>query len=153
MENQKIRNATPTEYEGIDFKSQVEKSVFRYLVRLGFSPSYESETFVCVESFSPSVPFFTRRKVPRKPLYKGCLDMAELKDITYTPDIIFMFGDIKVIIEVKGFENDVFPIKRKLFRKYLETVDYPVVYAEIFTIKQLKEFLDWLTKYSNENNL
>lgn len=149
MENQKIRNATPVEFGGISFKSQTEKSVFRYLVNQGFNPSYESETFVCVEGFSPTIPFFTRRKMPRKSIYKNHLEMTDVRDITYTPDITFMYGEIKVIIEVKGFENDVFPLKRKLFRKYLETVNYPVVYAEIFTLKQLREFLANLTEYKN----
>lgn len=75
--------------------------------------------------------------------------MSKIREITYTPDITFMIEDLKVIIEVKGFENDVFPLKRKLFRKYLETVDYPVIYAEIFTIKQLREFLSYLKDYKN----
>lgn len=149
MENQKIRNATPTEFEGISFKSQTEKSIFRYLVKQGFNPSYESETFVCVEGFTPTVPFFTRRKLPKRSIYKGCFEMSKIREITYTPDITFMIEDLKVIIEVKGFENDVFPLKRKLFRKYLETVDYPVIYAEIFTIKQLREFLSYLKDYKN----
>lgn len=149
MDNKKILNATPTSFQGISFKSQTEKSMFRYLLNNGFNPSYESETFLCVEGFTPTVPFFNRKKVRGKHIYKNYLNTQPLPGITYTPDIIFMYRGIKVIIEVKGFENDVFPLKRKLFRRYLETLDYPVVYAEIFTLKQLREFLDELAKIAD----
>ena len=65
-------------------------------------------------------------------------------DMKYTPDFIFMFNGIKVIVEAKGIENDQFPIRKKLFRAYLETLDYPVIYAEIYTKKQLNEFINEL---------
>lgn len=67
--------------------------------------------------------------------------MKALQDITYTPDFTFRYDKYLVIIEVKGIENDQFPLRKKLFRAYLETLDYPVVFAEIFTIKQLNEFM------------
>lgn len=149
MDNRKILNATPTDFQGISFKSQTEKSVFRFLLNNGFNPTYESETFTCWEGFTPTVPFFNRRKVRGKHYYANHRDTQDVAGITYTPDIIFMYKGVKVIIEVKGFENDVFPIKRKLFRKYLETLDYPVVYAEIFTLKQLREFIAELDNITN----
>ena len=152
MENKKIRNATPSFFGDIKFKSQTEKSVFRYLLTNGYNPMYEPETFVCWKGFTPTVPFFNRRKVRGKPLYKNVLDLSAISDVTYTPDIIFMYEGIKVIIEVKGFENDVFPLKKKLFRQHLETLSYPVVYAEIFTLKQLKEFLSDLKTIANKEN-
>jgi len=61
-----------------------------------------------------------------------------------------MYGEIKVIIEVKGWENDNFSIKKKMFRMYLDTLPYPVVYAEIFTKKQLLEFMGELQKEAPE---
>lgn len=152
MENKKILNATPTSFEGISFKSQTEKSVFRYLKNNGYDPQYESETFECWEGFTPTVPFYNRRKVRKTHVFKNHLDTNKVQGVTYTPDIIFVYKGIKVIIEVKGFENDVFPLKKKLFRKYLETVGYPVVYAEIFTLKQLREFLEDLEYITNNNS-
>ena len=70
--------------------------------------------------------------------------MERLDDITYTPDFTFIHNGTKIIIEAKGKENDQFPLRKKLFRAYLETVDYPVIYAEIFTLRQLDEFLEVL---------
>lgn len=152
MENKKILNATPTDFQGIQFKSQAEKSVFRFLLNNGYNPAYESETFVCWEGFTPTVPFFNRRKARGKNYYVNYLNTQDVAGVTYTPDIIFIYKDTKVIIEVKGFENDVFPLKKKLFRKYLETLNYPVVFAEIFTLKQLREFLAELENIVNKSH-
>ena len=129
------------EYDGITFQSDLEKYVYVRLLHYGIRPRYEAETFTIWKGMKPTVPFYDIRKVRGKPVRKNHLNMQELDDITYTPDFIFYRGATKVIIEVKGKENDRFPMVKKLFRAYLETVDYPVVYAEIFTIKQLDEFI------------
>ena len=48
----------------------------------------------------------------------------KVRAITYTPDFIDPNG--KWIIEVKGFANDVFPLKWKLFKNYLNQNSVPV---------------------------
>lgn len=140
MNNRKVLNATPTiAKDGTEVKSKVEKMVYETLLDLGYEPKYESETFTYWKGRKPKTLFYDidfRRK--------NRLNMKKLIDAKYTPDIIFMYDDIKVIIEIKGFENDVFPLKKKMFRGYLDTLPYPVVYAEIFTKKQLMQFLEEL---------
>ena len=68
--------------------------------------------------------------------------------MTYTPDFV---GD-KWIIETKGNPNDAFPLRWKLFKKYL--VDHDLIYDLYVprnhkqideTIKQIKENVN---KYS-----
>lgn len=62
-----------------------------------------------------------------------------VEDITYTPDFNFKLNGIYVIMEAKGKENDVYPIKRNLFRKQLELLDYPVMFFEVHSKKEALE--------------
>lgn len=142
MKNRKILNATPvTSDTGIQMKSKAELMVYRTLMSRGIVPIYEGETFTYWKGMKPTIPFYDISKDRR--LRRN---MKKLIDMKYTPDFVFMYRGTKVIIEVKGFENDQFSIRKKMFRRYLETVGYPVVYAEIFTKRQLMEFLDELDR-------
>lgn len=139
-ENKKIVGATPDiAFDGTPMRSKLETNVYKWLYELGIKPKYESETFTYWSGPKPTVPFYDLDKT--RHCYKN---MKKLKGMKYTPDFIFYHGNIKVIVEAKGRENDQFPIRKKLFRAYLETLDYPVIYAEIYTKKQLKEFIETL---------
>ena len=133
--NKKIRGATKTTESGIAFKSEIEARIYKALVAEGFAPLYEKVTFTLSEKIRPTVPFFNR--------IKGLLglDMKPVRAITYTPDFTFEYNGILVVIEVKGFENDVFPVKRNLFRKHLETLNQPSMFFEVRTKKELLETL------------
>ena len=135
--NRRILNAASIEYDGIEFKSKAEKMVYQTLKENGFSPVYENEKFHFFKGFYPKVPFYDLGKDRHLHLNK-----KKLLDITYTPDFTFWLNDTKIIIEVKGWANDIFPLKKKLFRAHLETLDYPVIYAEIHTKRQLLEFIN-----------
>ena len=142
--NRKVLNATPViAKDGTHLKSKMERTVYETLLNLGYDVKYEPESFTYWTGFYPTVPFFDLDK--KRKLRKNS---KKLISMAYTPDFIFMHNDTKVIIEVKGWENDQFAIRKKLFRAYLETVPYKVVYAEIFTKRQLLEFLNVL---ENEN--
>jgi len=139
-ENKKIVGATPDiAFDGTPMRSKLETNVYKWLYELGIKPKYESETFTYWNGPKPTVPFYDLSKT--RHCYRN---MKKLVDMKYTPDFIFYHGNIKVIVEAKGRENDQFPIRKKLFRAYLETLDYPVIYAEIYTKKQLKEFIETL---------
>jgi hypothetical protein len=135
MKNKKIKNATKTTELGIAFRSEVEARIYKALVAEGFNPLYEKVTFTLSEKIRPTVPFFNR--------IKGLLglDMKPVQAITYTPDFTFEYNGILIVIEVKGFENDVFPVKRNLFRKHLETLNQPSMFFEVRTKKELLEAL------------
>lgn len=118
MENKKVKNATPNEYNGIKFKSLLEVMVYKTLLQEGFNPSYEPTKYPVWRGFKPEVPFY-------KPDLRGNLELQTKKviDITYTPDFLFLAPDNKTVIlfEVKGgYENDTYPLKEKMFRSYLE---------------------------------
>ena len=138
MANKKIIGATAKEHNGIKFKSKLEVAIYNMLLQEGFEPKYEEEKYTIWEGFYPKVPFYNKDKATR--LLK--IEKGKLRDITYTPDFTFKYKDTLVIIEAKGFENDVFPVKKKLFRKYLETNIPKSLYFEIYTQKQLKQAIN-----------
>lgn len=134
--NKKIRNANPLEYNGIKFKSRAEVSIYKLLLTHNIEAKYEERTFILSPPLRPTVPFYNRTKA------KGFNSvMSPINSITYTPDFTFMYNNILVIIEVKGFENDVFPVKRNLFRKLLETLNTYCMFFEIRTQKEMLEAL------------
>lgn len=141
--NKKIKNATPITYNGIDFKSTLEKRLYIHMLKLGITPLYELNKYVMSEKVVPKVPFFNRTK--RKTFHRI---MSPIREITYTPDFEFQYGKVWCIIEAKGMENDVFPVKRNLFRKMLETWDNPVMYFEIRTIRELNQAFEYIKEYN-----
>lgn len=137
MENKKIKNANSRIYDGISFKSAMEVTIYKALKEQGINPDYEANTFILSDKVRPTVPFYNRTG-------SGGFHLISepISKVTYTPDFTFTLNGIFVIIEVKGFENDVFPLKRNLFRKLLETMSYPVMYFEVRTKKELLQSLE-----------
>lgn len=137
-ENKKIINASPLEYDGISFKSKLEKMAYHTLKEQGFPVLYEPKKFIIWEGFRPNVPFYNKDASTR--MLK--MDRKKVIDITYTPDLMFEYNNHLIIIEMKGFENNTYPLKKKIFRKWLES-NYPnSIYFEIFTKKQLLQAID-----------
>lgn len=153
-ENKKIKNSTVCQDGDIVFKSKQEKAIYKYLQSIGITPGYEIEKFTIWDRAKFSIPYYDRygktfMKINRKPT-----------PIHYTPDFIFKIEDIKVILEVKGFKNDVTPYKIKLFRDYLERINNAtnkekLCYAVVYSIKDLKFLLNDLQntygKFIEEN--
>ena len=137
-ENKKIINASPLEYDGIFFKSKLEKMAYQTLKEQGFPVLYEPKKFIIWEGFRPNVPFYNKDTSTR--MLK--MDSKKVIDISYTPDLMFEYNNRLIIIEMKGFENNTYPLKKKIFRKWLES-NYPnSIYFEIFTKKQLLQAID-----------
>ena len=61
-ENKKIKNASPLEYDGISFKSKLEKMIYQTLKEQGFPVEYEPHKFVLWQGFRPTVPFYDKDK-------------------------------------------------------------------------------------------
>jgi len=111
--NKKVRNATTISYYGITFKSKLELYCFKKLKELEIEFKYEEYTFELIPSFefrNDSYELYKKGGAryfgPQRPHVRG---------MTYTPD----FVGAGWIIETKGNPNDAFPIKWKLFKKYL----------------------------------
>ena len=161
MPNKKIRNATTAKVKGITFKSQSEKMVYKTLLENGIKAQYEPKTFVLWEGFSPKTPFYDQETDRQQDIRNEGLEHKTSKilvkkstgvvGIRYTPDFYFRVDDVDVWIEVKGIENDVFYIKKKLFRKYLddrlEQTNQKSMFFEIYTKRQVLQALDIIREY------
>ena len=156
VENAKVINATPCSYNGIDFKSKLEMNIYKAIESEGYTPLYEPITFTIWNGFKPRIPFYKKNKSSRK----MALENTKIRDITYTPDIIFYAGTRMILVEVKpDYENDVFPYKKKLFRRFLEaqfegiSEEHMPIYVQVGTIKHLKDFIKILKEeYNNEES-
>lgn len=144
MENKKIKGATKTEVEGIEFRSKLEASIYKYLKSIDITPDYEPISVKIWDRDSFSVPYYDKvgknfRRITEKP-----------RVVKYTPDFVFNYGIYKVILEVKGFKNDVAPYKIRMFRDWLEGTQClcsaKYCYAVVYTIKDVKTLLADLDK-------
>lgn len=154
--NKKIRNATVTKKGSITFKSQLEKTIYNCLLEQGFDPEYEPTTFTIVDEFTAKTPFYDKEtdtqlkkrresgdNSPRKLVRKR----DALQGVRYTPDFHFKYNGVDVYIEAKGFENDVFYLKKKLFLRYLNSVETPALYFEVYSKKQMLQAIEIIKSY------
>lgn len=141
MINKKVKNATSVEYDGIKFKSKLELTIYKALREKGLNPLYEYNKFILQEGFRPSKPYYLKGVCP-----KTANGYAKIIQITYTPDFTVEYGDKILFIEAKGKQNDSYPIKRKLFLKYLESISNSY-FMEVYSKKDLLESLKQFEQY------
>ena len=102
-------------YDGITFKSGLEKYMYKALKDANIPCEYENHTFELLPSFT-----FKNDCIERQANSKGDFinrGNKKVLNLKYTPDFI---GD-GFIIETKGRANDAFPLRWKMF-KYLMTL-------------------------------
>lgn len=114
--NKKIYNATELEFEGIKFKSKLEVYCYKKLKEENIEFVYEGYTYNLVPTFKYKFNLYESYKKGSQWLFGK--KNNTVRGLTYTPD--FVNNTNKWIIECKGFPNDAFPLKWKLF-KYLLT--------------------------------
>ena len=107
-------------YDGITFASGLERYMYQALKKAKIHSEYEGETYVLVEGF-----YFENEAYERQSNGKG--DMVnrggkKILPIKYTPDFIGR----EFIIETKGRANESFPMRWKLFKKFINRC-YPHV--------------------------
>lgn len=147
MENKKVINATACHYDGIDFDSELEKKSYILLQQEGLNPQYTPRSFNVFEGKKFSVPFYSvfydkklKRKVWGRNRYK-------VRNIEYTPDFILYVTDasgteVMVVIEVKGYPNETYRYRKKLFQLLLEEKYPNSVFFETHNLKQLKTAIE-----------
>jgi len=118
MENKKIKNATPTTYKGVQYRSKLEVRFAMMLDAEKIPFAYEEETWVVLD----------------KQTYMG----KTIRCVTYTPD--FIIGN--VVVEIKGFRNDVFPLKRKLIIKFINDNRPDTIFIEAKTVADMRAAVD-----------
>lgn len=114
--NKKISNATELEFEGIKFRSKLEVYCYRRLKEEGLQFKYENYTYNLIPTFKYKFKLYEPYKKGSTWLFGEKNNI--IKGLSYTPD--FVNDEQGWIIECKGFPNDAFPLRWKLF-KYLLT--------------------------------
>jgi hypothetical protein len=99
--------------DGITFASNLEKYMYLALKKAKIHALYEGETFELVESFDFPFECFERQSNGKGELQNR--GNKKVLNIKYTPDFIGK----NFIIEVKGRANESFPMRWKLFKKYI----------------------------------
>ena len=101
-------------FDGITFASGLERYMYQVLKKNKIHAIYEGATFVLQEDFNFKIDSYERQA-------NGKGDMVNrgskrILPIKYTPD--FIGKDF--IIETKGRPNESFPIRWKLFKRYVK---------------------------------
>ena len=118
MKYRKTKNKGPVRSkkvvcDGITFASGLEKYMYQALKKAKIKAEYEGKTFVLIDGFE-----FELSSYERQSNGKGqFVDRGNKKilPIKYTPD--FVGKDF--IIECKGRANESFPIRWKLFKRFI----------------------------------
>ena len=101
-------------YDGIKFASGLEKYMYLALKRAKIQSVYEGATFVLQEDFKFDVDSYERQSNGKGQMVNR--GQKKIQNIKYTPD----FVSDSFIIECKGRANESFPLRWKMFKKYVK---------------------------------
>lgn len=147
-ENKKIKGAKSHIYNGVKFRSALEVGCYKLLEQSGLDFTYESERVVLFEGLHLEK---TKLYAPKKDYKKKGKFGMYMEDITkkvlnmtYTPDFIIIKGEYKIYFDAKGFGNDTYPIKKKIFLKELEMREdgYKYIFMEPHNQRQMKQGIE-----------
>tara|TARA_R100001015_G_C4601656_1_gene156607 strand:- start:685 stop:1131 length:447 start_codon:yes stop_codon:yes gene_type:complete len=108
----KVKNAKKCTYDGKNFQSNLELYCYKQLEEAEILVDYEEHTFTIFPALV--YPQACYEGTTKKLYNKG----SKIRPITYTPDFVDPKG--KFIIETKGYANESFPLRWKLFKKHLK---------------------------------
>ena len=100
--------------DGINFASGLERYMYLALKKAKIKAAYEGETYVVQEGFDFTQSVY-EKQANGKGEYKN-RGNKKILPIKYTPD--FVSGSF--ILECKGRANESFPMRWKLFKKYVK---------------------------------
>ena len=130
-------------YDGITFASGLEKYMYRALKKAKIKAKYEGRTYTIQSGFEFNMDSYERQS-NGKGEFKN-RGNKKILPIKYTPDFI---GN-GFIIECKGRANESFPMRWKLFKGYVNTVQPYVTLYKPQNQKECDQVIELITK----NNL
>ena len=101
-------------FDGITFASGLEKYMYMVLKKAKIYAEYEGMTFTLQEAFTFDVDSYERQANGKGDMVNR--GQKKIQSIKYTPD----FVSDSFIIECKGRANESFPIRWKMFKKYVK---------------------------------
>jgi hypothetical protein len=110
-------------FDGIKFASGLEKYMYVALKKAKIKSKYEGETFIVQEGFIFDVNSYERQSNGKGEMVNR--GQKKILPIKYTPD----FVSDSFIIECKGRANESFPLRWKMFKKYVkERIPHVILY-------------------------
>jgi len=132
--------AKKVSFDGINFASGLEKYMYLALKRAKIKADYEGKTYVVQDGFE-----FNNKSYERQGNGKGDFrNRGEKKilPIKYTPD----FVSSSFIIECKGRANESFPLRWKMFKKYVKAHMPHVIIYKPQNQKECDRVIELITK-------
>ena len=112
--------AKKVSFDGITFASGLEKYMYVALKKAKIYAEYEGMTFTLQDAFKFNVDSYERQSNGKGEMVNR--GQKKIQSIKYTPDFI----SPSFIIECKGRANESFPMRWKLFKKFIKN-DMPHV--------------------------
>ncbi len=142
--NQKIQNATPTIYNGVQYRSKLEVYTAKTLEENGLVAEYEKNKFLLQEKFEFKPVCFENYTKKGVEIFGIARD--NIQGITYTPD--FVDPNFKWLIECKGYSTPQFDLKWKIFKKYLVNND---IMMDLYLPKNQKQVRETIELIKNKS--
>ena len=117
-------------YDGIKFASGLEKYMYMCLKKAKIHAEYEGCTFILQEGFMFDVESYERQSNGKGEMVNR--GNKKILPIKYTPD----FVGSNFVIECKGRANESFPMRWKLFKKY---VNWKMKHVTLYKPQNQKE--------------
>ena len=132
--------AKKVSFDGITFASGLEKYMYMALKKAKIHAIYEGSTFVLQESFKFNIDSFERQSNGKGEMVNR--GQKKILNIKYTPD----FVSDSFIIECKGRANESFPIRWKMFKKYVKASLPSVTLYKPQNQKECDKVIELITK-------
>ena len=117
-------------FDGITFASGLEKYMYIALKKAKIYSEYEGMTFTLQDSFHFNIDSYERQTNGKGEMVNR--GQKKIQSIKYTPDFI----SPSFIIECKGRANESFPIRWKMFKKY---VNHKMKHVTLYKPQNQKE--------------
>jgi len=117
-------------FDGITFASGLEKYMYMALKKAKIHAEYEGCTFVLQEDFNFETDSYERQANGKGDMINR--GQKKIQSIKYTPD----FVSSSFIIECKGRANESFPLRWKMFKRY---VNHKMKHVTLYKPQNQKE--------------
>jgi len=128
--------------DGITFASGLEKYMYLALRKAKIKADYEGETFTLIDGFEFDTTSYERQS-NGKGEFKNRGD-KKILPIRYTPDFVSLRNSF--IIECKGRANESFPMRWKLFKRFINRCYPHVTLYKPQNQKECDQVIELITK-------
>lgn len=139
----KLINSTKITVDGIQFDSTLESKMYLLLKEASIKNTYNGISYTLMDGFkykSDSYENTPARVKGKEPM----VSKQTVRAITYKPD--FVAPDESWIIEVKGWANDSFPLRYKMFKQVANEWSNPPVLFLPSNVKECTEVVELIKK-------